>query len=794
MRQDEDIRPGLVILGASEFRSDRFHSNPSFLRSKEAFKGAVIASGIPSDRVLDLFNTKVLAGPLADRIDAFMRLHQPITDVIIYYCGHGDFTDGNDFYLALAETRKGREATEGLNLRHLRTDLGKWLTPRRVYLVLDCCHAAAALTQNQWMSGPLTDAIAEQIFESFPKNGTALLAAAPASAPAKAFSDEELTVFTGALVRVLRDGIDDGEPRLGFRRIFEKAEKIIKDERAGTAPLPELYPRTPDHADITETPIFLNSARRKRNADASSVEPDHEKFMAQDSQLRYLVVGAEAGSSSDGLHRALRLARDVYWKEIEAAADELRRKRRAAQEGVDKSGEALQSSLSLAQAFSSTAELKKAVEKLCRADVAVFDITELQSGVMCLLGIRSVVRRGVTVCSSSDASVKDIGEDLPFHLQGLNVSSHSAMQKSPKAQDLLGLKIIRGLRELASLPEYLDLPAYDAVRALGPTPASFKSIPRKSKVLVLCPYSPQYESLNWEGVVADELYAKLRLVRDDDKPDAADVFADTHGALLVRLCDIETPRLVLQTFYDFVRRVEMCVVDWTKCRPNVMFELGVRMAANRLGAVHIIDTATPVEQERSAPHVRKLMERFNVLEYSSKNPDANSFRRMVEWFDQGVRQRNDPANRESYRATREIDYLVYDTVADFFAKQGHVESGSVVANLVEQANLISNAELESTGTAAALYHDVSAALRERAQADAAERRIAAWLYMDDRHSDADFAANPHSLLEFRKLAAQVRLWLNKQRDDDGNLTERDDRLLSRIRKRIAGLAELLPEG
>jgi hypothetical protein len=167
---------------------------------------------------------------------------------------------------------------------------------------------------------------------------------------------------------------------------------------------------------------------------------------------------------------------------------------------------------------------------------------------------------------------------------------------------------------------------------------------------------------------------------------------------------------------------------------------------------------------------------------------------MVEWFDQGVRQRNNPEERGNYRATRQMDYLVYDTIAAFFEKQEQSVSGSVVSDLVDQANLMSNAELESHGTTSALYHDVSAELRRRAQADAAERRIAAWLYMDSRYGDADLAANSRLLLEFRALAAQVRLWLNKQRDDDGALVERYERLIGRIKERIAKLAESLPEG
>ena len=264
---EDHIEPGLVVLGASQFSSPDHYGNPAFKRSKNAFIAAAIANGIPTDRVIDSFDSQTTVGVLVDKIDDFLRRHPVITDLIIYYCGHGGFTKMDEFYLAIRSMRKGRESSEGLSPRQLRADLNDRFSNRRVYLVLDCCFAGAALTRSQWMSGgDVTTVVANQVFESFPKTGTALLAAAPASASAKAFTDEEYTVFTNALVRVLHDGIDNQGPRLSLRDIFNRAEVIIKDERAGVAPMPELYPRAQDHSDVAATPIFLNAVRRTHSS------------------------------------------------------------------------------------------------------------------------------------------------------------------------------------------------------------------------------------------------------------------------------------------------------------------------------------------------------------------------------------------------------------------------------------------------------------------------------------------------------------------------------------------------
>ena len=68
-------------------------------------------------------------------------------DVLIYYCGHGSFLRDRTYFLTLAGTRRGFEASTGFKLRELRHDLENRLLDRRLHVVLDCCYAGEAVKE-----------------------------------------------------------------------------------------------------------------------------------------------------------------------------------------------------------------------------------------------------------------------------------------------------------------------------------------------------------------------------------------------------------------------------------------------------------------------------------------------------------------------------------------------------------------------------------------------------------------------------------------------------------------------
>ena len=54
------------------------------------------------------------------------------------------------------------------------------------------------------------------------------------------------------------------------------------------------------------------------------------------------------------------------------------------------------------------------------------------------------------------------------------------------------------------------------------------------------------------------------------------------------MLDLRSPRLVGQALYEQVRWSSWCLVDLTEWRPNVFFELGVRLACSERDPMCII--------------------------------------------------------------------------------------------------------------------------------------------------------------------------------------------------------------
>ena len=141
------------------------------------------------------------------------------------------------------------------------------------------------------------------------------------------------------------------------------------------------------------------------------------------------------------------------------------------------------------------------VRRICRADVCIFDLTRYEPAMMLLLGIRSVVKRGITIGSAS-AGI----EDAPYDIKELSLLSHAqAATKGLKLRNVIAERIRAG-RAAQSLQHYLDLPTFDAVRNLPPGRRS--EILPKEHVLLLSSYSPGLEA-NLE-YVQDRLQFELQ--------------------------------------------------------------------------------------------------------------------------------------------------------------------------------------------------------------------------------------------------------------------------------------------
>jgi hypothetical protein len=472
--------------------------------------------------------------------------------------------------------------------------------------------------------------------------------------------------------------------------------------------------------------------------------------------IQCIVVLAEEAADEDRipLQEHVRRAWDFHGDDIAAAVVKYRAKqggRHLYDADARQRAERALSCLRVDQAFANVTSLTRAVEAICKADVAVFDTTEFrQPGVMLLLGVRSVARRGVTICSLGGNYVIGAELTIPFNLQMLNLAAHSAAQEDQgmDPRDLIGKKIANGFRELAELPQYLDLPAYDSVRRIGGESKAYRPIQYFDQILLLCPFSQEYSGRNWKRYLSKELPGKLK--EHFRKVDGSR--QDTEPRI-VRLMDLNTPRLVAQTLYEAIRLTDMCVIDWTGLRSNVMFEAGVRLATNPLGAVHIVGETEPSELgDSKVTHVEHMFKLFEPVVYSCKPGRTAAYLQMIERFEKSLGKGPDA-----------FESLVYRTVGGSLDDEANTTAVPVVEELISSANLLLSDD-ESSGICPVLFHDVNKRILEEAQEAASERRLAAWLYLERRVSDVAIRGDEQLYTQFRTLGAQARRWLKKRPD------------------------------
>ncbi len=147
----------------------------------------------------------------------------------------------------------------------------------RVYLIVDCCFAAAL--QHGFLSSPL--GLAElrldealpnpAIFESddaVPMAGVALLAAAGLNDPAFALPDEPYTRFTAALLEVLREGHARFPPVLSLSDLHQLVDRRINQKFPDQA--------RPELRSLHQTRGRVELVRLFRNPAVQRIEEPHK--------------------------------------------------------------------------------------------------------------------------------------------------------------------------------------------------------------------------------------------------------------------------------------------------------------------------------------------------------------------------------------------------------------------------------------------------------------------------------------------------------------------------------------
>lgn len=755
-------RTVVVMLGGSFYPRNPAFDNPRFKRSAEALRTYFLDPAgfkLPPRNLLWLFDSTRNPSELNDDIETFLRSamqgpeEQRPLDVIIVFVGHGFFDDSRNYYLATPSFKPGAPEYS-YRFRFLQRTVTEQMRFARKFYLLDACYSAS-VARELMSSEPLARRVLSEVeagaSEDLPQRGTAALCAASKDDEALAPEAEDYTMFSGALLSVLRDPPIPADI-LSLRQLHGLVDDSIRNRFGRTAVRPEIHVPDQKQGDVAAIPLF--PLRRTEPSTAFSVLDAFDAATFADEVLLHTVVVCRSSPDPEQLPPLLQAVSDAwnnFGTEIIASANACRAGWRAPPVPADRDHSGSQLALlAVERAFESEARLRSAVNALCRAEIAVFDLTDWDAGATFLLGVRAVARRGVTITSVGGNFT--IGGELqvPFNLQLLNLAAHSDAQENEGAGrrpfELIGGKIVNGFRDLANLPHYLDLPAYDSVRQLGVESGAYRPVPARERVLVLCPFNPIYTRSNFrrlEKVLPSRLqdYITNAEARPAEKPP------------LVRLLDLKTPRLVAQTLFESIRLTDMCVVDWTGMRTNVIFEAGVRMAANPLGAVHVMEHGARenlLSGGGVGMQVQGLLRLFDPIVYRLGGTETRPFDAMVQRFDASIEA-----------IGRGDTNFIYSAVGAGLDRRSQPAALPLVSELMRSANILDPDDQESTGISPVLYQQVNRELATEAREAAADRRLAAWLFLSRRYSATEIAGDALLLEQFELLSAQVRRWARR---------------------------------
>ena len=409
------------------------------------------------------------------------------------------------------------------------------------------------------------------------------------------------------------------------------------------------------------------------------------------------------------------------------------------------------------------------VQLLCTAPIALFDITHAEPAVMLALGVRSVVRRGVTInCNANRLTSGELAA-LPFNIKETKqvyVGEDFEPEDPRHPRQKLHAAIAMGWRELArARSRYLDLPAYDLVRCpypaeyapnatAGAAPAGGALLTQSAvdRVLMLCPFDDGFKP-NWVRL-SNAINSGLKPPRPT-----------------VRMLDLDSPRLVGQALYEGIRWATTCVVDWTRWRPNVFFELGVRLACAAKGPICFIDGTDPGLRD-DAP----------LQQQQQQQQQQRSLRRLLApteyWVDKKLHEQHKPALAAAFAAHAAIAdgkpvpvadaVLAHDAIHTICLRNFDWADEDIIVtpDLALQRSVqdpFGNTDQQQPGLKPILF-SVNPAYSAALDASVRERWIAAWYYRVNRHPPSQWDTDAGLRSSLRKLANNV-LQFGPDKDD-----------------------------
>ncbi len=261
--------PRSPALQGSKAFANAAHHIRAYFRNQDGFN-------LPKSNLLDLFDKNDSAPDLLSKISQFLQQKTNVKskssnvarDVLVYYIGHGGITaDTSSFYLAICRTEKDYEKGTSITMEDLAERLKGDARFQRRILILDCCFAAAAVKYYQ---GATTMGIAtSKTFdafkepdknEGFPSRGTSFLCASSKDKVSHILPDKSSTMFTHALLQVLRTGSSSHQGSFSLHTAHRFMLDFLEKQYKGQFTRPEVHSPDQSEGKVEEVPFFPNPA------------------------------------------------------------------------------------------------------------------------------------------------------------------------------------------------------------------------------------------------------------------------------------------------------------------------------------------------------------------------------------------------------------------------------------------------------------------------------------------------------------------------------------------------------